>query len=144
MHTRFMLQSTMHLFLLIFIPCLYLHLYPRLFVQRISKIPFVRSALWINLTRLDLLIFTGKRRAVFSNPSQSTSACSSSSSGGRWLTAGWWPCFLVLLEWHWVKQQWHCWGSSAGPHAVHQRSGSHACRATCHCDVPDEDGSLKL
>lgn len=96
------------------------------------------------MARLDLFIFTGKHWAVHSKPSQATTACSSSSSGERWLTAGWWPRLLVLLEWHWVRQQRHCCGSSVGPHAIHWRSGGCAGKVACHSDVPDEEGTLEI
>lgn len=54
------------------------------------------------------------------------------------------PACLVLLEWHQVRQQWQCRGSSVGPLAIHQRSGGRSSGAACHCDVPDKEGTLKL
>lgn len=66
--------------------------------------------------------YLNKSDSTHREPSQAASACSSASSGERWLTAGWWPRFLLLLEWHWARQRRHCCGGSVGPHAVQWRS----------------------
>lgn len=133
-----MLKPAVDLFLHIFIPHLYLHLYPTSFFYPPHCKDLLHQKHFINKSDLTCLFSQSNTELHFLRHPKPFS------SEGRWLTAGWWPRFLVLWGWHWVRQQWCCCGSSVGPRAFHWRSAGCTSRAACHCDVPDREAILKL